>query len=268
MSDRKKMLIDIFHDTLNRCKDYDLEEVINSSYINKTRGFSHSIKKYEYTEILFWPIKTTEAARKAYELYPESRICMLNFASQRHAGGGVEWGSSAQEESMCRATTLYPVISNKDFLPGFYHETPKIDESVLIYTPDIKIIKDEGKYDYTSLPENEIISADVITCAAPNLRRISMSDTDLYKAHIVRAQNIIQEASRNCDILITGAFGCGAYRNDPKIVAKTWHELLNGQFKGSLKTVVFAIPYDESWDELKKMNMTVFAKEFGYNEYK
>lgn len=260
MSNRKKELIDIFQDTLEKSKKYDLNKSLEESYVNKTRGIEIEIHKFKDSEVLFWPMKTTVAAREAKKKFPESAVCMLNFASQRNPGGGVTWGCSAQEESMCRSTTLYPIISNPRFKPVFYEVKPLLSESILIYTPDIKIIKDESSADYN--PLRVAVPVNVITCAAPNLKYIKISNEDLYKSHKIRAQNIINEAARQNDILITGAFGCGAYRNNPEIVAEVWHDLLMGQYKGAFQKVIFAIPYDKNWSEWDRRNMEVFKKIF------
>lgn len=45
----------------------------------------------------------------------------MNFASAVNPGGGVRSGSSAQEESLCRYSTLYPTL-NQQFLWKKYYE--------------------------------------------------------------------------------------------------------------------------------------------------
>jgi len=45
-------------------------------------------------------------------------------------------------------------------------------------------------------------------------------------------------SKENVDVLILGAFGCGAFNNPPKIVAKVFKELLSNY---SFKTVEFAV---------------------------
>ena len=77
------------------------------------------------------------------------------------------------------------------------------------------------------LPE-EFFKVDVITCAAPHVfRSVKISDDNLFAMHLTRAKNIIRSAVHNgADILITGAFGCGAFRNPPEVVASAWREAL------------------------------------------
>ena len=57
--------------------------------------------------------RTYEAAMRLAAQYPGKRIGVLNFASATKPGGGVINGSSAQEESLCRCSTLYPTLDRR-----------------------------------------------------------------------------------------------------------------------------------------------------------
>ena len=47
-------------------------------------------------------------------------------------------------------------------------------------------------------------------------------------------------ASHKADILVLGAFGCGAFRNDPEVVAKAYKTALE-KFPKVFKKIEFAI---------------------------
>ena len=57
--------------------------------------------------------RTFEAAMRLAKQHPGKRIAVLNFASATKPGGGVLSGSSAQEESLCRCSTLYPTLDRR-----------------------------------------------------------------------------------------------------------------------------------------------------------
>ena len=48
------------------------------------------------------------------------KVCVLNFASATNPGGGVVHGASAQEEAICRSSTLYPCLDRREIWKQFY----------------------------------------------------------------------------------------------------------------------------------------------------
>jgi uncharacterized protein (TIGR02452 family) len=72
-----------------------------------------------------------------------------------------------------------------------------------------------------------------------------------------KVERILYIAAENdADTLILGAWGCGVFGNDPKVIAETFSSFLNGKFKGVFREVVFAVPGEKS------KNFIEFAKVF------
>ena len=113
-----------------------------------------------------------------------------------------------------------------------------------VFSPDIIVIKSDTKYP-EPLPETERYRTDVITCAAPNLNTFygkgSVDNNTVKKLHIARAKRILNIAkSENEDVLILGAFGCGAFRNPPEVVAQAWAEVVR-DYIYDFKKIEFAV---------------------------
>lgn len=115
--------------------------------------------------------RTLEAA--APYAYAGKKVCILNFASATNPGGGVTKGSSAQEEAICRCSTLYANLKEQYAWNAFYaphrraHDPLHNDDC--IYTPGVMVFKSDTDYPQL-LPEEKWYSVNVLTCAAPNLR--------------------------------------------------------------------------------------------------
>lgn len=188
----------------------------------------------EAAKVVASPKRTFEAA---VTYAGRMRTCAHNFASSTNPGGGVVNGSSAQEEALCRCSTLYFNLNVREMWDGFYtpHREARdpLHNDDIIYTPGVVVFKSDTAYPRT-LAESEWKTLDVITCAAPNLRehpsnrmnsgdgdeRVEISAPDLQALHERRLRRILDVAAANrTEAIVLGAFGCGAFRNDPKVVA-------------------------------------------------
>ena len=253
--ERKKHLISVFEDTLLRIeRNSELQKSIKHSICNQIfipDSDELDIPAPRFVEdarIIVSQNRSLEAAAK----YREQKTAVLNFASATSPGGGVCSGASAQEECLCRVSTLYPCLKDRKMWEKFYYPHHAFQNSLhnddIIYTPNIVVIKDD---DYNPLQSSFIV--DIITCAAPNLRQnpsnilapntdtIDISCDALLKLHEKRACKIITTAANHsAEVLILGAFGCGAFRNNPKIVATAYHNVLP-LFSKHFKFIEFAI---------------------------
>ena len=69
----------------------------------------------------------------------------------------------------------------------------------------------------------------------------------LLRIHLQRAKHIMSVAAANkVDILVLGAFGCGAFANNPKVVARAFFDALE-DYISYFEIVEFAVycrPYE------------------------
>lgn len=246
----------MFNDTLQRISSrQELQTAVNQSiasqqYIGDADKIDLPAPSYtEKAQVVVSRLRSFEAAAR----YPGQKVAVLNFASSTSPGGGVVTGASAQEESLCRVSTLYPCLKTQAAWEKFYaphRAAPNpLHNDDLIYTQGVVVLKDD---DYHPLPAP--FRVDVITCAAPNLRdtpsnRYNRNDGDavhitpekLLELHLKRARKILSVAAANgAEVLILGAFGCGAFRNDPTIVSTAYQQVLP-QFLNHFKTIEFAV---------------------------
>lgn len=250
--------ITVFKESQDRIKEVDsLQKSIENSI--KLQEFIKDDKEVTFTEkskkgdIYVTHEKTMQAA--ADYARNGKKVAVLNFASATTPGGGVLKGSSAQEECLCRVSTLYNCINDEEMWNVFYNPHRKSGDSIhnddIIYTPGVKVIKTD---DYDDLSEDRIFTVDVISCAAPNLRdkpaneynaeykpAPKISNEDLKKVHMKRAEKIFSvAAAKDVDVIIVGAFGCGAFRNPPEVVADAYKEVLP-KYRNCFDTIEFAI---------------------------
>lgn len=200
--------------------------------------------------------RSFQAAMRLHEENPEAKIAVMNFANAFQAGGGVTTGAGAQEECLCRTSTLYPLLYNWTMKNSFYkyHRdkgSPRASDS-LIYTEGVVICKtDEDMPE--RMPQEDWVTVDVITIAAPDLRiksnihvpdiggRTFMNNAELFGYHVKRAIHMLTcAAAKGADILVLGAFGCGAFQNDPEVVARAYKTALQ-EFPKVFERIEFAV---------------------------
>lgn len=185
------------------------------------------------------------AAAKRYA--GTSRVAVLNFANPHYPGGGAANGAMAQEECLCRSSNLYPCLNREPILSDFYRyhreKTDYFFSDRLVYTRDVTVFKDDSPLPQY-LPREEWFRVDVITCAAPFLAQRKYTNRAALKLTFKsRIRNILEAAIDNgAEVLVLGAFGCGAFKNPPEVVAAAFREVLQeGRYHAAFQKLVFAI---------------------------
>jgi len=267
MIDKRTKNAEIFRDTERRyTSDSTLMSIVQQSiqaqvFLAETDNIIiPSAYKSEKAKVIVSGKRSLEAA----ESYAKQgkKVCVLNFASATNPGGGVVNGSSAQEECLCRCTTLYPCLNTDAMWSAFYKPHRKAANPLYnndcIYTPDVCVFKSDTNFPEPLLKE-DWWNVNILTCAAPNLRErpsnsmnphagdkaAKITPAALEKLLTKRIRRIFEIAAVNGnEVLILGAFGCGAFRNPPAIVAKVFNTVMH-DYLYHFDTIEYAVYHTE-----------------------
>lgn len=168
-------------------------------------------------------------------------IVALNFASATTPGGGYLNGSTAQEESLCRASMLYPCLTKDMTMYKLNRENySPIYSDRMIYSPYVPVIRnDDGK-----LLDAPLL-ASFITSPAVNRKvasKMFIKDRNIDKAMDARIRKILSLAlENNPSVIVLGAFGCGVFGNKKEVVYKIFEDAINDLVPLESVKVVFAV---------------------------
>ncbi|AGZ46703.1 hypothetical protein AFR_42245 [Actinoplanes friuliensis DSM 7358] len=166
-------------------------------------------------------------------------VAALVFASARNPGGGFLNGAQAQEESLARASALYPCLrAAGDFYAHHRAQTELTYTDRVIYSPAVPVFRDDKG---TLLTEAYPVT--FLTSAAPNLGAIRRSQPHLAAdvpaiLHRRAVRVLAVAAAHGHRRIVLGAWGCGVFANDPATVAEAFRLALEQQ---PMDEVVFAV---------------------------
>ena len=187
---------------------------------------------------------------------------VLNLADAYHACGMYNSGSNAQEESLCRASTLSLTLYQ------YYNKmwagkagVPLRSESAYpmdihfggIYSPNVTVYRDNGQTGFAL--REQPFQTSIISVAALNFKPGHKTNNLEYRTadggFTPKGQQVMFDKIRTIyriallnghDSLILGAFGCGVFQLKPELVAAYFKEVLQeDEFRGKFHTVVFAL---------------------------
>ena len=146
---------------------------------------------------------------------------VLNFADAFTPGGAYLTGAPAQEECLCRESTLY-----------------------FLFSPHAEIFRAPLEEGFRLLPHPKTCA--VITAAAPDLRACGACHPDraAMDEEIKRRMRAFLAAAhlRGCKSLTLGAWGCGVFGHDAADMARRFREvLIAGQWQSLFSRIVFAV---------------------------
>ena len=184
---------------------------------------------------------TTEDSFQAASRY--SRPLVMNFANAYNPGGGFRLGARAQEESLCRCSTLYASLISETAAVMYNfnaaHRNP-VESDHMLLSPNVCVFRNE-KCDLLETP----FTASVITLPAPNRYGDAMfvPEKKIAETMTVRIRIMLRlAAKRGYKNIIAGAWGCGAFGNDPKNVSAYFKKVISDEGYGEcFDEICFAI---------------------------
>lgn len=220
----------------DKYNDFIKKSISSTKYYLEDYLFNNVIPFYDYTKI---DVVDEDSVSAIYNHY-NGKTCVLNFASFKNAGGRYIEGAMAQEEALCSESTLYNVLNAFD--TSYYKYNRDNDKNRCMYYNRALYSKDII-FDRNNQP----IKCDVITCASPNYktgaRFCNLGFNENIEALTSRVDFVLNIAFENkVETLILGAYGCGVFGQDAKIVSTIFKNLLQTKYKNCFKEVYFAIP--------------------------
>lgn len=198
-----------------------------------------------------------DSFRAAREL---DRPLVMNFANAHNPGGGFRMGASAQEEALCRCSTLYASLTSKEAAEMYcYNNThiSAVESDYMLLSPEVCVFRDE----HCELLEKPFTAA-VITLPAPNRHGAAMlASKKLVAETMTRRIRIMLRiaAKHGYKNPVLGAWGCGAFGNSAEDVSGYFKNvLIDEEYGRCFDRAVFAI-----YGKPDGRNITAFRKTFG-----
>ena len=175
-------------------------------------------------------------------------VLVLNFANPVNIGGGVYKGARAQEEDLCRRSSLLRSLETPHSLQYYSYNRKlhtHIGSDAMIFSPEVEIFRDE----HGELMDETVIVA-VLTCAAPMISYglEGMSEAEYRGMFYNRIVGVLKCAAYfGYEDLVLGAWGCGAFGNDAAIASDLFNRAIKELNWDGLKAdelfrrIVFAV---------------------------
>ena len=182
---------------------------------------------------------TTEDSYQAAHRYAKPFV--MNFANAVHPGGGFLIGAPAQEESLCRNSTLYMSLTSKTAsLMYRFNKFKPLASDYMLLSPEVCVFRDAAG---NLLEESYMVS--VLTTPAPNLRKeaAKVAPEAIEETMKRRIRMLLHIAmKKGYKNLILGAWGCGAFGHDAAEVSEYFRSILIDEgYRECFQNICFAV---------------------------
>ncbi|MCD8209271.1 MAG: TIGR02452 family protein [Coprobacillus sp.] len=186
------------------------------------------------------------------------KVLVLNLASATRPGGGTLDGAGGQEEDLCKRSSLYLALSDEEAKEYFDYNNSlhsHLGSDALMFSPYVAVFRDSRE----NLLESPYCVS-VLSASAPNIRfgKEGLSDEEYIDLLYKRIRGILCTATYlGYKNLILGAFGCGVFANDAKVVAAIFKRVIQEFKRDTFTHLDFAIlckdESDYNYQEFKKL---------------
>ena len=191
---------------------------------------------------------TLAAAHRLVSNHPHDEPLCLNFASAKNPGGGFQTGATAQEESLARASGLYPCLTKWMEMYKYNRQLHTcLYSDLMIYAPSVPVFREDDGALLAEPYQTAFIAAPAVNAAVIRQKEL-MRLPQICPVMAERLRKILWVAwQQGHKRLVLGAWGCGVFGNDPYEVADLLAEALleGGEFHGAFAHVTLAI-YDRT----------------------
>ena len=143
---------------------------------------------------------------------------VLNFADPTTPGGGLFTGALAQEEYLTRSSALFACLEHNEMYRYHREVNDAFSSDYVIYSPSVPVFRnDDG-----SLLENPYCVG-ILTSPAVHARRVAPGRrSEIKPAMRSRIHKVLTGGLAHGHMnIVLGAWGCGAFGNDTKLVRPT-----------------------------------------------
>ncbi len=188
------------------------------------------------------------------------KVAVLNMAIRTSPGGGVISGAGAQEEYLFRCSDYYKSLYQFVDYGAQYNVERNEEYSYPMdrdfggcYSPNVTIFRGVEEDGYPFLAKTwQVNFIAVAALNRPETVCLPNGSMRLVDYLVPTAKNKIRTIfniaiDNGVQVLVLGAFGCGAYQNPPVHIAQLFKEILaEPEYRNAFKKVVFAIKQDHN----------------------
>lgn len=246
-----------------------IDATVDELAINE--ALRNSIAKYSTTDVRVLIGDCLEAGLLLKQKYgPDYPVAVLNMANQKTPGGGYLAGSGAQEENLHRRTNLFQCLHDPDKIAKNRTWSYPLQDFSGVFTPNAVVLRSSEATGYEFLADYQTMNFITVAaylkpktyCDGNGVLRFTdeMAEKTEKKIRLILNMALL----KGMKAVVLSAFGCGAYSNPPREIARLFHKVLP-DYEGAFEHVHFAIFNDHNANKKHNPdgNIAPFEEYFG-----